>query len=131
MLMESGRRNLSSPMPVKPGSTVFRRFDPVGPPFALLRCESGSSERKTELDRKPQTSFTRTSKLANGNRLAASRMTDRLPDLRRKPEPDIFRHPFYFFDAGKTVLMQVIHHVFHQNLRRRRSSRNGYCGHAF
>jgi hypothetical protein len=38
---------------------------------------------------------------SNRDRLCAACAADGLDDLRRQAEADIFRHHFYFFDAGK------------------------------
>ena len=53
----------------------------------------------------------------NRNGLSPACPTDRLHNLRRQAEANIFRHYLYFFDAAKAVLTQIIHNVLDEDLR--------------
>ena len=44
---------------------------------------------------------------------------NRLDNLRRQPEPHVFRHHFHFPETGETLPAQELNHFFHQALRRR------------
>ena len=69
--------------------------------------------------------------LAYRDCLSATGAADGLDDLRRKPEANIFRHDFHFFDAGIAVLLQVVDDVFNENFWSRGSGGHGDGGDAF
>ena len=64
---------------------------------------------------------------ANRNWLCAACAADCLDNLRREAEANVFRHNLNFFDAVKTVQLQIIDNIFDEDFGGRGAGRHCNC----